>query len=256
MKLKVFLIIFITIGISFSLYQMFIKEDAKIISAEEAKKIAVNLYGGKALAAELDQSKSAYHIKLENDKGIYYLAVDSSTKKISEIKLGERKDTVAPLAEAKTDIEKETGGQITKFNEVTRNGKPYLEATVKQNNQHYSVEYDLQSQAVVSNEKVPANEKPSPSITEQEAKAIALQQADGKVTNLSIVNTQRGRHYKVTVDNKAEGAHVYVQANTGNVSSVAWYSSQNTNEDIDDDNDDNNDDDNDTDDNNDDGDDD
>jgi uncharacterized membrane protein YkoI len=223
--------VFITMGVSFSLYILFLKEDSTVITQEEATAIATNLYGGEVLDAELDENKSNYQIQLENDKGTYHLMVDSITKKISDIKLVKRKETIITLEEAKENIEKELRGKITQINQITKEGQPLIKATIERNSKQYRVEYDVNKKSIISKQELTIRSKPSPSISELEAKEIALKQIEGEVTNISIVKVQNGKHYKVTVDDRAEGAHVYVQANTGNVSSISWYSTTNDDED-------------------------
>ena len=110
--------------------------------------------------------------------------------------------------------------------EIKKEGQPFVEATVEKDNKHYRVEYDLKEKTIVSNTEIMSSESKPLNISEQKAKDIALQQIHGKITDLSIVNNQNGKHYKVTVDDYSEGAYVYVQANTGKVSSISWYAEQ------------------------------
>ena len=163
---------------------------------------------------------------LENEKGIYQLSVDSKTKKISNIGLVEKKEALLTREEAKRHIEKELGGQVNQIKQINKGGEPFVEAIVEKNSKHYRIEYDLKEKNIVSNTEMNSSVKTSPYISEQEAKEIALEQINGQITNLSTVTTQNGKHYKVTVDDQAEGAHVYVQANTGKVASISWYSEQ------------------------------
>ncbi|MBM7585487.1 putative membrane protein YkoI [Bacillus pakistanensis] len=226
MKLKVGLIMFILLGLSFTLFHIFIKDDPKIISKKEAEAIATNVYGGKVLTAKVNQENDNFQLRIENEKGIYQMDVDSETKKMSNVKLVERKETLNTIEDAKKNIEKEVKGQVNQIKQVNKDGKSFVEATVEKNEKKYRVEYDLKENAIVFNKEVKSLVDPSPSISEQKAKEIALQQMNGQVTNLSIITAQNGKHYKVTVDDHSEGAHVYVQANTGEVSSISLYSKE------------------------------
>lgn len=226
MKVKVGLIVFIILGLSYTLFLVFIKDNPTIISQKEAGAIATNLYGGKVLNAKVDQGNNKYQLMLENEKGIYQLSVDSKTKKISNIELVEKKEALLTIEEAQNHIEKELSGQVNQIKQINKEGKPFVEAIVEKNSKHYSIEYDLKKKSIVSNTEINSSVKTSPYISEQKAKEIALEQINGQITNLSTVTTQNGKHYKVTVDDQAEGAHVYVQANTGKVASISWYSEQ------------------------------
>jgi uncharacterized membrane protein YkoI len=235
MKLKVCLIAFIILGLSYSLFIVFIKDNPTTISQKEAEEIVSNFYGGKVVKAKLEQESGNYQLMFENKKGIYKVSVDSETKKISNIRLVEKKEDLVTLDEAKKNIEKQLGTQVNQMKEMKKEGQPFVEATVEKDNKHYRVEYDLKEKTIVSNTEVMSSESKPLNISEQKAKEIALQQIHGKIADLSIVNNQNGKHYKVTVDDYSEGAYVYVQANTGKVSSISWYAEQPDDADDDDD---------------------
>jgi uncharacterized membrane protein YkoI len=237
MKLKVCLIAFIILGLSYSLFIVFIKDNPTTISQKEAEEIVSNFYGGKVVKAKLEQESGNYQLMFENKKGIYKVSVDSETKKISNIRLVEKKEDLVTLDEAKKNIEKQLGTQVNQMKEMKKEGQPFVEATVEKDNKHYRVEYDLKEKTIVSNTEVMSSESKPLNISEQKAKEIALQQIHGKIADLSIVNNQNGKHYKVTVDDYSEGAYVYVQANTGKVSSISWYAEQPDDADADDDDD-------------------
>ncbi|ALC89149.1 hypothetical protein AM500_04600 [Bacillus sp. FJAT-18017] len=226
MKLKVCLIAFIILGLSYSLFLIFIKDNPRTISQKEAEEIVANFYGGKVVKAKLEQESGNYQLMFENEKGVYKVSVDSETKKISNIRLVEQKEDLVTLEEAKKNIEKQLGTQVNQIKEVKKEGQPFVEATVEKDNKHYRIEYDLKEKTIVSNTEVMSNGSKPLNISEQKAKDIALQQIHGKITDLSIVNNQNGKHYKVTVDDYSEGAYVYVQAHTGKVSSISWYTEQ------------------------------
>ncbi|XEC96321.1 PepSY domain-containing protein [Paenibacillus tarimensis] len=202
MKLKAALFTFIVLGLSFTIFQVFIRDHPLMITQQEAKDIATELYGGKVLHITPDSKNSHYQIEIENDKGIYQLFVDGKTNKISDVKLIERKEPLPIDKGVNTEPAAPSNGQGTE------------------------------------------SAAPTP-ISRQQAKEIALQQIDGKITNISMVTTQRGHHYKVTVDGPSENAHVYVHAITGKVAPISWYSNDDNdgNDDDDDGNDDDDDDD-------------
>ncbi|KAA9030661.1 PepSY domain-containing protein [Niallia endozanthoxylica] len=226
MKLKICLIAFIILGLSYSLFLIFIKDNPKTISQKEAEAIVTNFYGGKVINTKLEKENSDYQLMFENKKGVYKVSVDSETKKISNIRLIEKKEALITIEEAQKNIEKELNGQVGQMREIKKEGQPFVEATIEKDNKHYRIEYDLKEKTIVSNQEMVSSVSNPSNISEQKAKDIALQQIKGEITDLSIVNTQNGKHYKVTVDDYSEGAHVYVQANTGNVSSISWYSEQ------------------------------
>ena len=239
MKVKAALILFIILGLSFSVFQMFFNENPKMISAKEAEAVATELYGGKVLNTKVNETY--YQISLENDKGIYELYVDGDTEKIKNIKLIERKETFLTVDEAKNNIEQEVNGKVTQIKQVNKDGQMFVEATVEKENKLYTIQYDLENKRIVSNQLV-KNQEEVVLISKQKAKEIALQQLPGKVTDFSNVTTEKGPHYVVTVDGKKEDAHVYVQSNTGIVTSTYWTQLNNDDSDDEDrdDNDDNN----------------
>ena len=114
MKLKVCLIAFIILGLSYSLFLIFIKDNPKTISQKEAEAIVTNFYGGKVVKAKLEQENGNYQLMFENKKGVYKVSVDSETKKISNIRLVEKKEDLVTLDEAKKNIEKQLGAQVIK----------------------------------------------------------------------------------------------------------------------------------------------
>jgi len=226
MKLKVCFIAFIILGLSYSLFLIFIKDNPTTISQKEAEEIVSNFYGGKVVKAKLEQESGNYQLMFENKKGIYKVSVDSETKKISNIRLVEKKEDLVTLDEAKKNIEKQLGSQVNQMKEMKKEGEPFVEAMIEKDNKHYRIEYDLKEKTIVSNTEIMSSESKPLNISAQEAKDIALQQIHGKITDFSIVHNQNGKHYKVVVDDYSEGAYVYVQANTGKVSSISWYSEQ------------------------------
>ncbi len=97
-----------------------------------------------------------------------------------------------------------------------------LEATVEKENKLYTIQYDLENKRIVSNQLVKKSGRGSALFLNKRQRKSALQQLPGKVTGFSNVTTEKGPHYVVTVDGKKEDAHVYVQSNTGIVTSTYW----------------------------------
>jgi uncharacterized membrane protein YkoI len=218
-KVKVALVVFIVLGLCFASFQVLFNDPSTVISEKEAEAMATELYGGKVLNTAANEEH--YQISLENDKGIYQLYVDGETEKISDVKLIERKEALLTIEEAKNNIEQELKGNITGIKQVNKDGQPFVEAAIEIENKQHKIEYDLEQKKIVTNQEVKHPPDVS-SISEKEAKEIALQQLPGQVTDLSIVTTQTGQHYRVTVDGEEEDAHIYVQSNTGIVTSFSW----------------------------------
>lgn len=197
MKVKLLLIGFIILGLLFSLFQIFSDSSAEFTEIE-AQDVAVKLYGGKVL--DYAEHNGNYQMTLENDRGVYYLVVDGKTKKVNTIKLIEKKE----------ELDLAGGNVVGGTADIPGNGD------------------DGDSRKNVSEEKREA-------IYEQKAIEIALQQAHGIITNVVKVTTQKGDHYKVTIDGMKEVAHVYVQSDTGKVSSVSSIPKKQAHDDDDDD---------------------
>ncbi|WP_252504926.1 hypothetical protein [Sporosarcina sp. Marseille-Q4943] len=198
MKVKLLLIGFIILGLLFSLFQIFSDSSAEF-TEKEAQDVAVKLYGGKVL--DYAEQNGNYQMTLENDRGVYYLVVDGKTKKVNTIKLIEKKEEL--------DL---AGDKVVGTSEISGDGD------------------DGDGGMSIREEKREA-------IYEKKAKEIALQQARGIITNVVKVTTQKGDHYKVTIDSMQEVAHVYVQSDTGKVSSVSSIPKKQTDDEDDDDDD-------------------
>ncbi|RID88239.1 hypothetical protein D1953_04580 [Peribacillus asahii] len=237
-KVKIVLIVFIVLGLSFTLFQVFIKDSPKMISQQDAEQIATKLYGGKVLNTTVDAEKDNYQISLENDQGIYDLYVNGQTEKVSNVRLVEKKEIALTVDEAKKNIENELNGRVQEIKQMDKEGRPFVEAIVEKNQKYYQVEYDLNEKKIIANHEV-KEQVETPVISKQEAKEIALKQYKGEVTKISTVETATGTHYKVTIDGQKADANVYVQGHTGVVSSISVNSKQDDDEDeADDDNDD------------------
>ncbi|USK60267.1 PepSY domain-containing protein [Peribacillus asahii] len=231
MKVKIVLIVFIVLGLSFTLFQVFIKDSPKMISQQDAEQIATKLYGGKVLNTTVDTEKDNYQISLENNQGIYNLYVNGQTEKVSDVRLIEKKEIALTVDEAKKNIENELNGRVQEIKQMDREGRPFVEAIVEKDQKYYQIEYDLNEKKIIANHEVKERVE-TPVISKQEAKDIALKQFEGEVTKISTVETSTGTHYKVTIDGQKADANVYVQGHTGVVSSISVNSKQ------DDDNDD------------------
>lgn len=243
MKNKLFLIGFILLGLFFSLFQIFSKDAPAEISEKEVLDLATKLYGGKVLSYE--EKNSSYEIELENNSGVYYLVVDAKTEKVSNIKLLEKKDALLTLEEATQKIEKELNGEVKHIEQENKDGKQLAKAVLWKDDAQYSVAFDLAEKEVLDTREIihngesgEAGNVDAEAVYEQRAKEIALQQASGTVTNVTKVTTQKGVHYKITIDNPEEVAHVYVQSETGKVSSVSSIPKKDTDDQDDDDDDD------------------
>ncbi|HEY4552000.1 MAG TPA: PepSY domain-containing protein [Bacillaceae bacterium] len=253
MRVKLLLIGFITLGLLFALFQFFIHDSSAAISEKEARKLAAELYGGKVLASEKENGN--FQMTLENSKGVYRLVMDGKTEKILDIKTIEIKEGLLTVEEAKAKIEAELKGKVKHIEKVAKQGEELARAIVEKGNKRYSVEFDLAEIRVLASTELPGDPgiggggkdaggeekisgENSAGISEQKAKEIALQQAGGTVTHIERTTTQKGDHYKVTIDSQTEVVHVYVQAATGNVSSVSTTTKAQPDDDGDDDDDD------------------
>jgi uncharacterized membrane protein YkoI len=249
MKVKLFLIIFIILGLCFSLFQIFLNDSSAKISEKEAQDIATNLYGGKVL--DYKEQNGNHQMTLENDRGIYNVVVDGNTKTVSNLKLIDPKEALLTVEEAKTMIMDEMQAEVIQIEKAVKDGQPLAKALVEKENKQYSVEFDLSEKKMIGSTEIPSSSESNGNINrenteaqdEQKAKEVALQQTHGTITNVEKVTTQKGNHYKVTIDNSNEVAHVYVQSDTGKVSSVSSIPKKQS-DDMDDDQDDDQDDDN------------
>lgn len=231
---KLILFLFILIGAVFITFSLFTSTSKATLSENEAKKIVQSQYGGTVKSIKNDNKDGTilYKVVIDTKKGVYEVTIDSKTEKIGNIKLvsnhiEKRNHTIE---EAKTAIEKSTRGTVTLINKSEQDGTPVAIANVKVQSENKKVVYNLEDKKVTSITSVPDSSNSTntgvttkPLIPQNEAVAIAQKQVNGKVMNVQLINTKTGQQYKVTIENSKEGAHVYVQANSGEISSFSWY---------------------------------
>ncbi|OMP68372.1 PepSY domain-containing protein [Domibacillus epiphyticus] len=225
MKIKIFLIAVIVIGLGFVLYEGLFNNRPAIISQKQAEKIVTDMYGGNIVSVKWDQPKYDYYMVIKNEKGTYSLSVDGKTKKINNVKMMEKEEALLTLEEAKEKIIAESNGRVTEIKAMREQGKQYAEAIVSKEEKQFRVIYDLINEKTVSSKEIkdsPA-EKAENVISEQRAREIALKTVNGSVTNVSKINSKTGPLYKVTVENSKDGAHVYIQETTAKLSSIYWF---------------------------------
>ncbi|ASN06889.1 hypothetical protein [Virgibacillus necropolis] len=227
MKVKLFLLTSIMIGLFFVFYQVLVKDISATVSQKEAEATASRLYNGDVLKSETVKENNNYTISVKNDRGIYRLMVDGQTKEVSNVKLVEKNDSLLKLEEAKDVITHEINGKVTSIKKSSEKAPTHAEALVEKNQKKFHVIYDLKKQVIVSSAEIKVDKEETKQqkneISKQRAKEIALSQINGKLTNMKKLDSKHGILYKVTVENNSEGAHVYVQESTGEVSSVSWF---------------------------------
>ncbi|WP_077329214.1 PepSY domain-containing protein [Virgibacillus siamensis] len=227
MKLKLALLSVIFAGVSFLFFQVFIDDNTTAISTEEAEAIAAGLYDGKVIKSKEDK-KGNYTISIENEKGIYQLTVNGHTKKVSNVKrLKEKKQHFMALDAAEKNIQQEFKGNVLS---IRKSGDAVANAQVKKKNRTYQIIYDLKEGKIISSKVVKSSKKSTGDkeknmrISMGQLTNIAKNQLDGNVSNIKKLNTDHGIVYKVTVEKRTEGAHVYVQEATKKATSVSWFS--------------------------------
>ena len=227
MKRKLFLAVFICTGLAVVLYKGFVSERPAAVSEEKAKAIASSTYNGNVQSIEWNKEKHAYEIILENSKGTYALSVDGKSEKIGNVTMLEQNQKEFTLEEAKTKIARESKGVVTSIQNRRESTQPEAEAIVEKNGKKHRFLFDLKTGTTLSSDEiVPANTAlvPAPStvtsISEKTAKEAATKVIQGNVTNVETIQTEAGGQYKVTIENKEGGAHVYVQSATADVSSI------------------------------------
>jgi uncharacterized membrane protein YkoI len=237
LKVKLGLLAVIFFGLFFMLYQVLVKDASVIVSQQEAAAIASKLYDGEILESKMNKKKNQYVITVENDKGIYRLSVDGQTKKVSDVELIHKKNALLTAEEAKERISSEFNGNVTTIKTSGEKQPLFAEALVEKEQKEFRVVYDLKKRKIVSAVELKTKETASQPVSpkknnnqqknvtsEQRAKEIALSQLNGKVSNVVKMDSRNGTLYKVTVENEVEGAHVYVQESTGEISSLSWFS--------------------------------
>lgn len=231
MKLKLAFLLVIFAGVSFILFHVFIDDHKDAISLEEAEAIAVGLYDGNIIGSKKSE-EDKYMISVENDKGIYQLTVDRHTKKVSNVKQLEKREIKLTLDEAKQRIQQETGGKVT---DIKKSDGSTAVADIKKGNNMYTYTYDLEKGKIISSNLLRQGKEGNDSkndkanqekhvISKQQLAKIAKTQLDGTVSNIKKLTSDHGNVYKVTIENRVEGAHVYIREVTKKVTSVSWFS--------------------------------
>lgn len=231
MKWKMTLVVLIIASLAFLLYQQLFNDQTHSISAEKAETIAVELYGGKVLHTVARDAD--YQIELENEKGRYMLFIDAHTERVYNVQLIEKKETVMTAERAKRNIEQDLDGNVLHAKEFKRNGKPFMKAIVEKGSNLYSVEYDLLEQQITAKSETKNHAEAAP-VTMEEAEQIALKRFKGSVAGVSKATTEKGPHYIVTIEGDKESASIYVQSNTGLVTSTFWKKLDDDDDDLDD----------------------
>ncbi|MBT2218284.1 hypothetical protein KK120_20990 [Virgibacillus dakarensis] len=247
MKIKLFLLIVILLGMFFILYQVLLKDKSAAVSQQEAEELALDLYSGEIIKTEMDKNKNHYIITIENEKGIYRLTVSGVEEKVSNVKRIKKKQSILTQEEAKGKIEQEFNGKVLEIN-PSKKKKAHAEALVKKGQKKYRITFDLKKRELVSTIELkknkddlqsnPANKDTT--TTEKQIKAIALKKMDGNgnVSDITKMNSKNGVVYKVTIENKSEDVHVYIQEATKKVTSVSRFTKEletDDDDDIDDD---------------------
>ncbi|KGX87404.1 PepSY domain-containing protein [Pontibacillus litoralis] len=237
MKWKIALVLFIITGLSYSMFVLVFQDDRQLMSPNDAKVFAAELYGGEVV--DLTDDQHHYFITVENEKGVYHFKLDKESEKVSNVELVQKKDFASQLAtytEVKAAIEEEVNGKVKKMEQVKTDGKIIVEATVDIKGKQHVIAYDMDKQQVLSN-KLFKDEANALVMTKKEAQQIAKEEVNGQIIDTSIVDNKNGQNYKVTIENELEVTSVYVQGNTGEVSYISMRSKQPIKEEEEDDDD-------------------
>ncbi|MEH6945006.1 PepSY domain-containing protein [Bacillus sp. JJ722] len=233
-NIKILLLGIIVLGTIFITFSLFNSSPEAALTKEEAKKIVQNRYSGNVNSIKKVQlnGEDVYHMRLETDKGIYNVTVNSHTKEIENMKLLEKHlaKSEQTIEEAKIAIEKHTNGKVTDIKESDQNGQSVAISKVKVGSEEKEVTYSLKDKKVLTINSAETNahttkpkqpEQKKTLIPQNRAINIAKKQVNGKVEKAELINTKQGQQYKITILTTKEIVNVYVQANSGKVGPIS-----------------------------------
>ncbi|UHA72204.1 PepSY domain-containing protein [Paenibacillus sp. 481] len=180
------ILIAILLGVKF----IFAKEDHALFSKEQMRKHIMEKYPGEITDLSLEPSgrNFVYTMKLHNENGTYDIKADASTGDVLHLALVNKKVNGKPTTPTQPTTPNNPDGS-------TVTPKPVTPTTPDK----------------------PKQPPGTKSITEQQAKQIALQKAQGKVTQLKQGKRNGVDVYVVTVDSAKSKSIVEVNKRTGGV---------------------------------------
>lgn len=195
-----------------------IKEEP--LSKKEAIAHIENLYNGQV--KHIEKQGHQYAIELLREGATYEVAIDASTRQITDLRLKEAaKKRLLSEAQIRKHLTDYAPGEIESLilEGIYYKVKIENERTIK------NLTMDAYTGAIISKEDIPREvDKPKKEetvISEQKAKQIALQELKGEVDSVEYKETEDGGYYEIEIESDDDEVAILIHGVTGKVISVS-----------------------------------
>lgn len=205
---------------------------ANVLTEQEAQAVSEQRYSG--TVKSIQQIADEFVMEIQRDTGLYELKISRKTGEVSSLKrIKETVDadlteeettetTVLSEEEIKTIVLQNVNGEIDSINRITEGEKLIYRVGVRDANTKTSLSIDATTGQILTTEKVDIGESPK-RLTEQEAKALALEQVPGIVEDVDVETINGIAYYFVEVETTDDReAKIEINAITGEVQSLTW----------------------------------
>jgi uncharacterized membrane protein YkoI len=202
------------------------------LTEQEAQDVAEQRYSG--TVKHIQQVANEFVIEIERDTGLYELKISSKTGEVSSLKrIKETVDskpteeettepTILLEEEIKTLVLQNANGKIHSISKLTEGERPIYQVEVREANIKKTLSIDAITGEILKTETVDIAASPK-ELTEQDAKALALEKVAGIVEDVDIETINGIAYYFVEVETTdGREATIEINAITGEVNSLTW----------------------------------
>ncbi|KAB2452078.1 hypothetical protein F8160_04940 [Bacillus sp. CH126_4D] len=207
------LVCFAVVSVAFVSQRIVSKQGETILSEKQIQSIVSEQYPGKIKSMKLVNKgeQDFYKVNLSNEQGLYEIIVDAKNGEIKRAKEISLKSNTITKEKAEEMALQKVQGVIKHTILEKRNEIEVFVITVETN--------DKQSKAVEIEKttgKIQLLEKPMIKVTEEQAKAIAVQQVPGNIKGIKLEQKNEKNIYVIEIEKSAnENVIVEIEENTG-----------------------------------------
>jgi len=196
------------------------------LTKAEAQAIITNKYPGEIIAMKKTEKNGVqqYQALLENNNGVYQIALDAHNGTISQlqaekIKQAETKENLTE-EEAVKKVTSHYKGTLQSISSQTDNGAAYFMVTLQAESTESTYKINRQTGEI---EKLLKNAEEAAIISEDKAKEIAEEAVNGKVTEAELEEEDQQLVYEIELETAEEKeVKVYINAYSSTVLSINW----------------------------------
>lgn len=210
---------------------MFFAGNEEIIPQSEVKQQVSTQYGSEVVSMDLTRldGTNVYDIDLTNKRGSYRMVMDARSGEILNLSQVKASPPSSPYNVSEKQAEsialKEQNGTVQSIKKGMDKENPVYFVKVKTNTGMIQLTIDGGNGNVTRQvqEKTDGDHPPQKTVIhEDEAKKIALQNVKGQVTDIELEENNDQFEYHVTIDTGSDTQNIYINAYTGELSSVSW----------------------------------